>query len=112
MGTVFYRDSTPHPPNFQVVPAAQVKQRDPSGAGASGRAESQGRADRNWLESSQEAVMRWASEGSLSLMVERSLNVEQNQRGGGGGGDHENAGKGGGGGPRRFSREDIRRGSI
>ena len=56
--------------------------------------------------------MRWASEGSLSLMVERSLNVEQNQRGGGGGGDHENAGKGGGGGPRRFSREDIRRGSI
>ena len=67
---VFYRDA---PPNFQVLPAAQVKRSKTSGAGASGRADIQGRKDSNWLESSWEAVIRSASEGSLSLTVAFSL---------------------------------------
>ena len=63
------------------------------------------------MEYSQESFRRAASEGSLSLMVTVSFNDEWIQRGGGEGGEHERAGKGGGGGPRRFSGQDIRRGS-
>ena len=44
-------------------------------------------------------------------MVTVSFNDEWIQRDGGEGGEHERAGQGGGGGPRRFSGQDIRRGS-
>ena len=64
----------PHHPNFQVLPAAQVKRRETSGAGASGRADIQGKPARHWLESSWEAFRRAASEGSLYMTVEFSLN--------------------------------------
>ena len=53
-----------------------------------------------------------ASEGSLLLIVEGSLNVEQVQRGGRGWGEHERTGKGSGGGHRNFTGEYIRRVSV
>ena len=102
----------PHPPNFQVLSATKVERSDPSGAGASDQADSQGRSAKHWLGASREAFRRAASEYSLSLTVAVSPNDKWIQRGDGGGEEHERLGKGCRGGPRHFSREDTSRGSV
>ena len=110
---IFYKEAPPPPPpNFQVLPSTQVDQSKTSGAGAYGRADSQGRPARHLLEASREAVRWAASEGSLSLTVAGSLSNECIRRGSGGRGDHEREGKGSGVGSKHLlesNKEGIRR---
>ena len=97
---ILYQDApSPPPPNFQVLPAAQV-----------GRSKTSGARDPGWENSravSQAFVgachRRAASEGSLSLTVVGSLNTKRRWRVGEVRGENEQVDKVNGGGSGRFA---------
>ena len=89
----------PIPPNLQVLPSAQVRRSKTSGPGAPGQAES-GSVSQALVGACRR---RSASEGSLSIIVEGSLDTDRIRRGGKVRGDHEHAGKGSGVGSGHFT---------
>ena len=101
-GAPYSTGTPPAPLNFKVIPAAQVRQCETSGAGASSWAQSG--ADNQAFVGAHRR--RAASEGSMSLTVAGSLDTERSRRGGEGRGDHECVRKGGGRGSGRFTRRE------